>query len=162
MSELLDVNEMLQMHFEPKTQGRFILTIDGVPAFLIKSAGRPQVEQEEIEIPFLNVRRYIKGFTTWSTMDMTLYDPIVPSAAQAIMEWLRSAHETATGRDGYSDMYKKNITIDVLGPVGDKVEKWTLKGAWPTSIDFGSLEWGTSDPQEISVTIRYDAAILSY
>ena len=33
-------------------------------------------------------------------------------------------------RDGYSDFYKKDITFNVLGPVGDKVEEWTLKGSY--------------------------------
>ena len=44
------------------------------------------------------------------------------------MEWVRLHHESVTGRDGYSDFYKKDITFNSLGPVGDKVEEWTLKG----------------------------------
>jgi hypothetical protein len=42
------------------------------------------------------------------------------------MEWVRLHHESVTGRDGYSDFYKKEITFNSLGPVGDKVEEWTL------------------------------------
>ena len=48
---------------------------------------------------------------------VTLYDPIVPSGAQSVIEWIRLHHESVTGRDGYSDMYKKDITFNVLGPV---------------------------------------------
>ena len=58
---------------------------------------------------------------------MTLYDPITPSGAQAVMEWIRLHHESVTGRDGYSDFYKKDLTINVLGPVGDIVSEWIIK-----------------------------------
>ena len=46
------------------------------------------------------------------------------------MEWVRLSHESVTGRDGYSDFYKKDITFNVLEIVGDKVEEWTLKGSY--------------------------------
>ena len=44
------------------------------------------------------------------------------------MEWVRLHHESVTGRDGYSDFYKKEIKFNLLGPVGDKVEEWTVHG----------------------------------
>jgi hypothetical protein len=75
------------------------------------------------------VYRKVKGKTTWSDLTMTLFDPITPSGAQAVMEWVRLHHESVTGRDGYSDFYKKDLTIDILGPVGDIVSEWVIKGA---------------------------------
>ena len=91
-----------------------------------------------------------------------MYDPVVPSAAQAAMEWVRLSHESVTGRDGYSDMYKKDVTFNMLGPVGDVVEEWTLKGAWIKSAAFGDLDYSTSNPVEISISLRYDYAILQF
>jgi hypothetical protein len=78
------------------------------------------------------------------------------------MEWVRLSHESVTGRDGYSDFYKKDITINVLGPVGDKVEEWTLKGAFIKEANFGDMDWATDTPVELGLTIRYDFAILQY
>ena len=66
---------------------------------------------------------------------MTLFDPITPSGAQAVMEWVRLHHESVTGRDGYSDFYKKDLTINVLGPVGDVVSEWIIKGALITEAN---------------------------
>ena len=60
---------------------------------------------------------------------MTLFDAITPSGAQSVMEWVRLHHESVTGRDGYSDFYKKDMTVNVLGPVGDVVSEWIIKGA---------------------------------
>ena len=130
MAQLLDPTEIMFTPFEPKVQNRFIMYIEGIPAYLIKTAARPKITSEEIKLDHINVQRYVKGKSAWDAMTIELYDPIVPSGAQAVMEWVRLGHESVTGRDGYSDFYKKDITINVLGPVGDKVEEWTLKGAW--------------------------------
>jgi hypothetical protein len=78
------------------------------------------------------------------------------------MEWVRTAHESVTGRDGYADFYKKNVTIDVLGPVGDKVEKWTVWGAYIKTAQFGDLDWSTETQVEISLTLAMDYAVLEY
>ena len=51
----------------------------------------------------------------------------------------------------------------MLGPVGDKVEEWTLKGAWIQSANFNDLDWGSgTDPVDIAITLRYDYAILQF
>ena len=162
MAEMLEPQDIMFTPFEPKLKNRFIMNIDGVPAYLIKTAARPSIESDEVILEHMNVTRYIKGKSRWQPIDITLYDPVVPSAAQAVMEWIRLGHESVTGRDGYSDFYKKDVNVKVLGPVGDVVEQWTLKGAWIQSANFNDLDFSSSDPAEISVTLRYDYAILEF
>jgi len=162
MADLIDANQAMFTPFEPKLKNRVVMSIDGIPAYLIKTSGRPAIEFEEVELNHMNVKRYVKGKGAWQTLQLTMYDPIVPSAAQAAMEWVRLAHESVTGRDGYSDFYKKDVDIDILGPVGDKVESWKLKGAWIQAATFNDLDFSSSDPVEISVTLRYDYAILEF
>ena len=162
MPDLIDPSEIMFTPFEPKTKNRFIMYVEGVPAFLIKTINRPSITFEEIELDHINVKRYVKGKGSWETLEITLYDPIVPSGAQSVMEWVRLSKESVTGRDGYSDFYKKDITINVLGPVGDKVEEWTLKGAWIQAANFGDLDWSASEPLDISLTLRYDYAVLQF
>jgi hypothetical protein len=162
MAELIEANDIMFTPFEPKLKNRFIMNIDGIPAYTIKTATRPQVTFDEVELHHMNVRRYLKGKAAWQPMTITLYDPIVPSAAQASMEWVRLSHESVTGRDGYSDFYKKDVNFQVLGPVGDIVEEWTLKGAFIQDASFGDLSFEDSTPVEISLTLRYDYAILQF
>ena len=162
MAELLDANDIMFTPYEPKLQNRFIVQIDGVPAYTIKSTNRPAIDFEEVELRHMNVKRFVKGVGEWQQLEMTLYDPIVPSAAQAVMEWVRLSHESVTGRDGYSDFYKKDITIQTLGPVGDIVEEWTLNGAFIQNATFGDLAFDSNDPVEITLTLRYDYAILQF
>ena len=158
----LDPSEIMFTPFEPKTQNRFIMYIEGVPAYLIKAANRPQIQFEEIVLDHINVKRYIKGKGAWQPIDIVLYDPVVPSGAQAVMEWVRLHKESVTGRDGYSDFYKKDVTFNVLGPVGDKVEEWTLKGSYISDANFGEMDWSSNEPTDITLTLRYDYAILQF
>ena len=93
---------------------------------------------------------------------MTLYDPITPSGAQACMEWARLSYESVTGRAGYSDFYKKDITLNILGPVGDIVSEWIVKGAFITNFAQGSFDWSSSETAELTITVAMDYCILNY
>ncbi len=95
-------------------------------------------------------------------MDVTLYDPIAPSGAQQVMEWIRTHYESVSGRAGYADFYKRDIQLKLLDPIGTVVEFWDIKGAFLTSIDFGGLDYGTDDATEIALSMRYDNCVLQY
>lgn len=163
MAEVLEFSDMFYTNFEPKTKHGFIMEIDGIPSYLIKTANRPSITFEVMTLEHINVKRKLKGKGEWQDIEITLYDPIVPSGAQAVMEWVRLSHESLTGRDGYADFYKKDIDIYMLGPVGDKVEQWKLKGAFINNASFNDLDWGNaSDPAEITLGLSYDYAILEF
>ena len=162
MAELISPNDIMFTQFEPKVKNRFIMYIEGIPAYLIRAMARPQIEFEEIVLDHINVKRYVKGKAAWQPIDITLYDPIVPSGAQAVLEWIRLGHESVTGRDGYSDFYKKDVTFNMLGPVGDIVEEWTLKGCYIENANFGTLDYSVSEAADITLTLKYDYAILQF
>ena len=162
MAELLESSKIFYTPYEPKLKNRFIMEIGGIPAFTIKTAQRPQITFEKVELEHMNITRNVKGKGKWQDMNITLYDPIVPSAAASVMEWVRLHHESATGRDGYQDFYKKNVNFKVLGPVGDIIEKWTLYGTYIQDAAFGDLDFSDSNPVEITLTLRYDYAILEF
>ena len=159
---ILDTNEMMYTAFEPKLKNRFVMFIDGIPAFLIKQANKPNITFSDVILDHINVKRKIKGKANWEDVQVTLYDPITPSGAQAVMEWVRLSHESVTGRDGYSDFYKKDVRIQTLGPVGDIVEEWILKGAFVESANFGEMDWSSDAPANININIAMDYAILNF
>ena len=160
---ILNPNEIFYTPFEPKQTNRFILYLEGVPAYLIKGVGAVSLTQTAVAINHINVQRYVKGKTIWNTIQFTMYESITPSAAQAVMEWVRLGHESVTGRDGYSDFYKKDIKFNVLGPVGDVVSEWVIKGALITEVNFGDYNWDDDGtPVNITVTVQPDYCILNY
>ena len=160
---VLDPNEIFFTAFEPKQANRFILYMDGVPSYIIKAVAAVTLTQGEVILNHINVQRKVKGKTTWGDVQLTLFDPITPSGAQAVMEWVRLHHESVTGRDGYSDFYKKDLTINVLGPVGDIVSEWILKGAFIKEASFGEYNWDTENQQiDMTFTVGIDYAVLNF
>lgn len=163
MADLLNPNEMFYTVFEPKVQNRFIFYVEGVPTFIIKKADRPKIQSEKKTIDYINIQRTYKGKSVWNDITLELYDPVAPSGAQTVMEWIRLSHESVTGRDGYLDFYKKDCVMNILGPVGDKVEEWLIARAFITSADFGSGDWtNAGDSLNINLTLAYDYAVLQF
>jgi len=160
---VLDPNEIFFTAFEPKQPNRFIMYMDGFPAYIVKGVSAVTLTQGSVALNHINVQRFVKGKTTWNPIQFTLFDPITPSGAQATMEWVRLHHESVTGRDGYSDFYKKDLTFNVLGPVGDVVSEWIMKGAMITSADFGGYGWDEVDAAvNITMEVQPDYCILNF
>lgn len=159
---ILDSNEIMFTAFEPMVQNRFVFYLDGIPSYLIKKADAPGVTLGEIKIEHINVYRKLKGKAEWKDISLSLYSPISPSGQQAIMEWVRLHHESVTGRDGYSDFYKKDCSLAILGPVGDIVSEWIIKGAFIKETSFGSYDWATADPTELTLSLGMDFCELNY
>ena len=58
---MIDANQAMFTPFEPKLKNRYVMAIDGIPAYLIKTASRPSIEFEEVdELP--NTIRGSGGF----------------------------------------------------------------------------------------------------
>lgn len=159
---VLDPNEIMFRAFEPKVQNRFLMFVDGIPSFMIRTAAGPNFTDNSIKLDHLNTYRKIRGKREWGDIDMTLYDPITPSGAQSVMDWARLSYESVTGRAGYSDFYKKDLTLQVLGPVGDIVSEWVIKGAFITDMDQGSFDWATDETVELSLTVAMDYCVLNF
>ena len=54
MAETLSVTEMIPNKFEPKRKNRWIFAIEGIDAFILKTAARPSFTIGEQEINFIN------------------------------------------------------------------------------------------------------------
>jgi hypothetical protein len=160
---ILNYNDIFFTAFEPKQTNRFLLKMEGVPSYLIKGVGAVSLTQTAVALNHINVQRYVKGKSIWGTIALTLYESITPSGAQSVMEWVRLHHESVTGRDGYSDFYKKDLTFQVLGPVGDIVSEWKVMGAIITSVNFGDYSYDDDGtPVNIALEVQPDYCVLNY
>ena len=75
---ILNTNEIMFTAFEPKVQNRFIMYIDGIPAFLVKKVGRPNIQFGDITLDHINTKRKLKGKADWQDITAELYDPVTP------------------------------------------------------------------------------------
>lgn len=159
---ILDPSEVFFTAFEPKVANRFLMYIDGIPSYLIKKVSGPGFDAGEVIVEHINVYRKTKGKIRWDDITLELYDPITPSGQQAVMEWARLAHESVTGRDGYSDFYKKDLKLELIGPVGDIVGEWIVKGAYVKNFKSGEYDWANDQAITLNLTITMDYCLLNF
>ena len=162
---MADLLMKMPVPYEPKRQNRFIVRFPsslGINEWFVESASRPSIKVGSTEIQFLNTSTYVAGRFNWDEIPVTFRDPIGPSAAQALMEWVRLHAESVTGRMGYAAGYKKNVDLEMLDPTGVVVEKWIIEGTFLTSVNFDSLGYSTDGIATISATLQMDRCVLVY
>lgn len=155
----------MPIEYEPLRKNRFLFRFPsdlGVQEWWVSSAARPSIKIGSTEIQFLNTSTYVAGRYTWDSINITLRDPIGPSASQAVMEWVRLHAESATGRMGYAVAYKRDIIIEMLDPTGTAISQWILKNCQITDVKFGELSYDSDDLATIEITLQPYYCILSF
>jgi len=142
-----------------------------IPEYYVKTANRPQLDIEETEINFLHGKFWIPGKGTWNALTITFYDVSdLGNANNGLFGWLATTYNftdpvglhlsTLRGPDGnyVSGGYGCDGILQLYDGCGVPLERWTLLGMWPQSINFGELDYTSSDECTIEVTTRYDSA----
>lgn len=153
------------IEYEPLRKNRFLLRFPsdlGIQEWWVSNAARPTITMGKTEIQFLNTSTWVVGRYIWEQISVTLRDPIGPSASQAVMEWVRLASESVTGRQGYAVAYKRDLVLEMLDPTGTAVSQWIIKNAIPVTVNLGDLAYDDDGLSTIEITIRPDYCILSF
>ena len=162
MAETLSVSDMLPNKFEPKRAHRWIFALEGIDSYLVSKASRPSVSNTEKPIPWINSTRYVAGKFTFGDLTIELHDPIAPSGAQQVMEWIRTHQEMVSGRAGYADFYKRDCQLKMLDPVGTVVELWDYKGVFIKSATYNGVDYSGDDVMKIALTLKFDNCVLQF
>jgi hypothetical protein len=111
----------------------------------------------------MNTQRYIVGGKLkFGDLKLELHDPIAPSGAQQVMEWIRTHHENISGRAGYADFYKRDCQLKMLDPVGTVVELWYFKGTFIKSATYNTVDYGSDEVMKIALTLKFDNCVLQF
>lgn len=160
---LLSTNDMLGDLFEPMLQHRFIMYINGIPSFMIKKVGGMGFDDGEVIIDHINSYVKHRAKRRWNDLTLSLYNPVSPSGAQAVMEWARLGHELVTGRSGYAQMYWKDITFNAIDPVGTVVNEWVIKKAYIKTVSsFADWDWSSDNYTTIEMTLGNSGMLLNF
>jgi len=128
---------------------------------------RPSLTFTEIPIDVYNSKIYLAGKHEWASTTINLRDDaqgniskLVGQQIQKQMDFVEQA-SAATGQD-----YKFQINYEVLdggnGVLTPSVlETWELYGCFIQQANYNNLNYGTSEPATVSLTVRYDNAINS-
>ncbi len=155
-----------------KRKYRWTLTIESpcgpeIPETVVKLAARPNLTIEETEINFLHGKTWIPGKGTWETITVTFYDVVgVPGAGtSSLFGWLATVYNftdpvglhqsSKRGSGAGSGGYAGVATLQLYDGCGTTMERWTLEHVWPQAVNFGELDYSSSEEVTIELTLRY-------
>lgn len=152
-----------------KRKFRFTFEIQGfcnnqkniVPEYFVKVASRPNLSIEETEINFLNAKTWIPGKASWETIAVTYID-VAHTDMQSLWNWLATVYNfTDPINLGQGDKIDWDATgvLSMYDGCGILIEQWQLQHMWPQAIDFGDLDYSTSDEATIELTLRFSDVI---
>jgi len=131
---------------------------DTVPAHYVKLAARPSLSIEETEVNFLNAKTWIPGKASWETITVTYID-VATAEAAPLFRWLASVYNFTDPinlqQGAIRDDYAATAVIKLWDGCGAILEKWELKDCWPTSVNFGDLDYSNSEEATIELSLRY-------
>jgi T4-like virus tail tube protein gp19. len=129
-----------------------------VPSSWVKVAARPNLDIDETQIDFLNGRTWIPGKGSWQTMTVTYYDAITADLAP-LWSWLATVYNFVKPNQLHQASKRKDYGgkahLELYDGCGNYVEKWTLKDCWPKAVNFGTLDYASSDVVTVELTLRY-------
>ena len=161
----------------PKRNFRFKVTIgafgdDGgsdlgsTVVFWAKTASKPEFTLGETTHNYLNHTFKFPGRVTWSDVTITMVDPGgTKGVAFALTKILNESGYSIPGVDNFQTISKSKavqglgqVLVEQIDHEGEKLESWTLYNAFIADAKFGSLDYGSDDLTEYSITVRYDWA----
>jgi hypothetical protein len=156
---------------DPKRAYRFLVDIGRMPngaTWYAKTCKKPEISISTVEHNFLNHKFYYPGRAEWAEVTVTLVDPVSPDAAINTAAIIRAGGynppkdvtDTTTISKQASVAAMGSVVISQIDSVGNALETWTLWNPFITGVTYGDLDYSSDDMTEITLTIRYDWAII--
>lgn len=124
-----------------------------------KSA-RPSLTFKEMEVRHLNEHIYYPMKPDWKPLNLVLYDLKKPQ--HAVFEWIKQCYDPTQGSwsPALQSNFIRNARLEMYNGCGDVVETWVYENAWPQVVDFGELDFGSSEIVMCDLTLRYVRAFI--
>ena len=128
----------------------------------VMSVDRPNVGFNHIEVQSYNSRMYYAGKAEWQQTTLKLRDDITNSLSKLVGHQVQKQmnfFEQTSVAAGIN--YKFTMFIELMDGGNDTVfETWTLEGCFLETVNYNNLDYTSSDPVEIDLTVRFDNATL--
>jgi len=148
-----------------KRQFRWTFEIQGfcnneknvVPEHFVMTTGRPNLSIEETQIDHLNARTWIPGKAQWETITVTYID-VAHDQMRMLWNWLATTHDFTDPVNltmGNKRDWHAVGVLNMYDGCGVLLETWEMRNMWPTAVNFGELDYSSSEYATIELTLRY-------
>ena len=131
----------------------------------VKNIKRPNVNFQPFAVDVYNSKVWLQGKPEWDQTTITLRDDAGGNVSRLVGEQIQKQFDFAEQSSAASGIdYKFLLRYEVLdGGNGanqpNVLETWELYGCQLSTVDYGDMDYGTSDAAEITLTVRFDNAI---
>jgi len=173
MAKQTSIPQWQSPNIEPKRKFKFILTFGDIPAWVVKTSGRPQISVSAgATHNYLSHEFKFPGRVTYDDISISLVDPIDPDVASLMFQIIKdsgyvlpsdwtndnSGWKTSISKKKSIAATKGQIAIKTIDAAGNDVEKWTLHNAWVKSVNYDDVAYDSEELMTLSVTLSYDFA----
>jgi hypothetical protein len=133
----------------------------------VVDCSRPNVSFAKITLPVYNSTVFMAGKHTWQPLNVNIRDDAAGNVSRAVGEQLQKQLDFIEQASAASASdYKFSTYIDILdggNGLNEPVilERWELYGCYLESVNYNTLNYGTSEDVRIALTLSYDNAIQS-
>ena len=126
---------------------------------------RPNLNFNPITLDVYNSKMYLQGKPEWQPITINIRDDVNGAVSALVGEQIQKQFDFAEQASAYSGIdYKFQTIFEVLdggnGNIAPNVlETWEMYGCFISQVDYGDMNYGTNDPAQIALTIRYDNAL---
>ena len=131
--------------YEPKREFRWILRIDGIESYLIRSVTRPSYRHNVTAVAF--GPPIVTGPPIYDPLEIELYDVRDPNKVRDIEAWMHGQNPV------------RDVEIVTLDETGTAIEKWRYLKCFLTKVDYGRLNYSSNEACSIKLELMYDRFI---
>ena len=126
---------------------------------------RPNVTFSPVTIDVYNSKVYLQGKPEWQETTINFRDDATGQVSKLVGEQIQKQFDFMEQSSAPSGVdFKFRMEFDVLdGGNGQTtpviLEQWDLEGCFLSSVDYGDMSYGSNDPVQIAINIRFDNAV---
>lgn len=133
----------------------------------VMNVTRPTVDFEPVQLDSYNSKSFIAGKHTWGDVNIVLRDDaannltkLVGQQLQKQMDFRQQLSPSGEGIAGQN--YKFGAKIQTLdGNSATPIEMFLLEGCYLSNVAYGQQDYSSSEPVQISLTLKYDNCIIT-
>lgn len=152
----------------PKRVYRWVLSVAGLPTWVVKTAQRPSYQITKTEHNYLSWEFNFPGRVKWQPIEIELVDIVNPDTTRTILRVLRNTgYELPLDPFNRRSISKAQAVAALDGPVlelldgpGNTIEQWALGNAFLTDFSSDTLSYSEDSLLGMKCTCIYDWATL--
>lgn len=137
----------------------------------VMNVTRPKLSHEEVPLDSYNSRAYVAGKHTWDMVTIVLRDDVSNTLTKLVGSQIQRQmdhrqQKTPTGGSSLNGFgagadYKFDTLVETLdGHSATPIEVFSLEGCFIQNVDYGQTDYTSSEPVQITLTVRFDNCIL--